>query len=101
MCYLANYDIYSAVGNYWPVSGFSDFTRSLSNEEFVLSNCTGWKTSPSWVLRDLYQFLTVKEAALNTVAFMVTQAIIAFAFFYALACLPFAALLAFLKYKRR
>lgn len=88
-CYTFNRDIYCSVGNMNPVKGYAEFVNSLSNEDFILSKYEGWSSSTSWVLRDLYQFLTEEAAELNAASLVFTQAVIALSYYYSFACIPF------------
>lgn len=89
ICYAMNLDVYRAVDNMHPVHGYAEFVDSLSDEDFVLDNCDKWSASQSWVLRDLYNFLTIEDAQLNTLVFASTQAAVTFSFYYSFACVPF------------
>lgn len=93
-CYALNLDIYRSVENMNPATGYAEFVTNLSNEDFILSHYEGWQNSQSWILRDLYQFLTEEAAELNTVSLVFTQAVIAFAYYYSFACVPFIIFLA-------
>ena len=80
LCYTMNLDIYRSVENMNPAGGYAEFVNKLGDEEFVVSNCSSWEDSQSWILRDLYNFLTNEDAELNAAAFVLTQAVVTFDF---------------------
>lgn len=100
LCYTMNLDIYRSVENMNPAGGYAEFVNKLGDEEFVVSNCSSWEDSQSWILRDLYNFLTNEDAELNA-AFVLTQAVVTFAFYYSFACIPFIIITFVLMRKRR
>lgn len=101
LCYTMNLDIYRSVENMNPAGGYAEFVNKLGDEDFVVSNCSSWADSHSWVLRDLYNFLTNEDAELNAAAFVLTQAVVVFAFYYSFACIPFTIITFVLMRKRR
>ena len=101
LCYAMNLDIYRSVENMNPAGGYAEFVNKLGDEDFVVSNCSSWADSQSWVLRDLYNFLTNEDAELNAAAFILTQAVVVFAFYYSFACIPFIIITFVLMRKRR
>lgn len=101
LCYTMNLDIYRSIENMNPAGGYAEFVNKLGDEEFVVSNCSSWEDSQSWILRDLYNFLTNEDAELNAAAFVLTQAVVTFAFYYSFACIPFIIITFVLMRKRR
>ena len=101
LCYTMNLDIYRSVENMNPAGGYAEFVNKLGDEDFVVSNCSSWADSQSWVLRDLYNFLTNEDAELNAAAFVLTQAVVVFAFYYSFACIQFIIITFVLMRKRR
>lgn len=100
-CFTCNQDIYREVGNAHPARGYAEFVNQLSNEEFVLVRFERWEQSNSWVLNDLHNFLTGKDAALHTTSLVLTQAVITFTFYYCFACIPFILLTGVRAYQRQ
>lgn len=100
LCYTLNLDIYRSVENMNPAGGYAEFVNKLGDEDFVVSNCSSWADSQSWVLRDLYNFLTNEDAELNA-AFVLTHAVVVFALYYSFACIPFIIITFVLMRKRR
>lgn len=100
VCVACNRDIYREVDNMHPAKGYADFVSKLSDEDFVLTRYKGWKDSSSWVLQDLYRYLTAESVELNTFSLLFTQAVITFAFYYTCACVPFLVLI-FVRVRQR